>query len=108
MFMGHELCRYYKEKEFTSDFCFGKTVYVDEKGAARYGRVIGEVFVDGVSLNRALVENGFAWWYVQYAKKDTDLGVLQEAAKKAATGFGKRRRPWRLGCLGEGNRTKKV
>ena len=76
-----------KAKEFTADFCFGKTVRVDEKGTDRYGRVIGEVFVDGVSLNRALVENGFAWWYVQYAKKDADLGVLEEKARKAKKGL---------------------
>ena len=91
--MGHELGRYYKAKEFTADFCFGKTVHVDEKVTDRYGRVIGEVFVDRVSLNRALVENGFAWWYVQYAKKDTDLVILQEAAKKAGKGLWKEKAP---------------
>jgi len=80
-------------KQFTADFCFGKTVTVVEKSIDRYGRTIGEVFVDGKSLNRALVAEGMAWWYVQYAKKYTDLGVLQEAAKKAGKGLWKEKAP---------------
>lgn len=76
-----------RAKQFTSDFCFGKIVGVQEKEKDRYGRTVGEVFLpDGSSLNRELVRNGYAWWYKAYSK-DTSLGTLEAEARAARRGL---------------------
>lgn len=76
-----------KSKQFASDFCYGKKVTIVVDNIDFYGRTVAEVFVDGKSLNRAMVENGYAWWYQQYAKKDLDLKRLQEKAEREKRGL---------------------
>jgi len=61
------------------------TVKVKEKD--RYGRFVGEVFVDGRSVNRELARNGLAWWYEHYASGDLDLKRLCEQARGAKRGL---------------------
>lgn len=78
-------------KQFTSDFCFGKTVTVLHNGKKdRNGRVIGVVLNEqGENLNKALVQAGLAWHFVKYSDdasytqleteaRDTRLGLWQE------------------------------
>lgn len=51
-----------KAKQFTSTLVFGKSVTVQAVHRDRYGRTVGEVFLeDGRSLNRELVKAGLAW-----------------------------------------------
>jgi micrococcal nuclease len=77
-----------KAKQFTSAMVFGKQVRVVSFGSDRYGRTIGEVLlVGGSSLNKELVRNGFAWWYRQYAPKDTELQKLEAVARAAKLGL---------------------
>ena len=78
-----------RAKEFAAAFCFGKEVVVEVRSVDRYGRSIGEVRVPGeeLSLNRALVSAGLAWWYEQYAKNDRDLKERQEEARAAKRGL---------------------
>jgi micrococcal nuclease len=77
-----------KAKQFTSDQVFGKQVRVISHGADRYGRTIGEVLLEnGASLNKELVRNGFAWWYRQYAPKNTELQSLEQQARTARRGL---------------------
>jgi micrococcal nuclease len=77
-----------KAKQFTSDQVFGKQVRVISHGADRYGRTIGEVLLEnGASLNKELVRNGFAWWYRQYAPKNTELQSLEQQARTARLGL---------------------
>jgi endonuclease YncB( thermonuclease family) len=52
----------------------------------RYGRTIGRVFVGGVDVNAALVEQGAAWVYRRYAK-DPSLFRLEAQAKAAKRGL---------------------
>lgn len=54
-------------KQFVSDAVFGRDVVVDGRGADRYGRTLGDVLVNGRSLNRDLVAAGLAWHYVKYS-----------------------------------------
>ncbi|MDR1611739.1 MAG: thermonuclease family protein [Planctomycetota bacterium] len=49
--------------------CYGKTVGITELDVDRYGRVVALVEVDGVLVNRALVDNGMAWVYEKYCKQ---------------------------------------
>lgn len=56
-------------RKFLGQHAHGKTVTVHERGRDRYGRVVTLVEVDGVNLNRALVEAGLAWVYRHYCRE---------------------------------------
>ena len=58
-----------RAKQFTSSMVYGKTVEVETKDTDRYGRSVALIYVDGQSLNEALVKNGFAWVYRKYCKE---------------------------------------
>jgi endonuclease YncB( thermonuclease family) len=58
-----------RAKQFTSQMVYGKTVEVETKDTDRYGRSVALIFIDGQSLNEALVKNGFAWVYRKYCKE---------------------------------------
>ncbi len=58
-----------KAKQFTSGMVYGKTVEVETKDTDRYGRSVALIYIDGQSLNEALVKNGFAWVYRKYCKE---------------------------------------
>ncbi len=73
-------------KRFTSDFCYGKNVTLDQTDTDRYGRLVCEVFVDGKSLNLALVENGLAWHHTRYSD-DPDFAEAEEKAREAKIGL---------------------
>ena len=75
-----------KAKAFTSDLCFGKQVVVNWEKRDRYGRVLGEVLVDGKSVNQALLEAGMAWHYREYSK-DSELQRLEDDARAAKCGL---------------------
>lgn len=76
-----------RAKDFISSLVAGKVVTVRVEKIDRYGRSVGEVFLpDGRSLERLLVENGFAWWYRQYSR-DSSLGELEEKARAERRGL---------------------
>ncbi|MFB3061405.1 MAG: thermonuclease family protein [Candidatus Binatia bacterium] len=53
-----------RAEQLTSNLVFGKTVTVLVLDRDRYGRIVGEVFLNHRrSLNRELVKAGWAWWY---------------------------------------------
>ncbi len=79
-------------KAFASDFAFGKTALVKVSGKDRYGRFLGEVFVDGSSLNREIVRAGLAWHYKQYSK-DGSLAALEAEAHMLGKGLWKDAKP---------------
>ena len=58
-----------KAKKFTSGMVYGKTVEVETRDTDRYGHSVALIYVDGQSLNEALVKNGFAWVYRKYCKE---------------------------------------
>lgn len=61
-----------------------RTVRIDVTDTDRYGRLIGKVYRDSIYLNKALVDTGLAWHYVQYACKDSDLAEAQSSAIRNA------------------------
>lgn len=76
-----------KAKQFTSRLVGGQVVTVQVRTKDRYGRTVGEVFLeDGRSLNRELVKAGYAWWYKKYSD-DESLGQLELEAKEAKRGL---------------------
>jgi len=55
-------------KKQTSNLCFGKKVEIVEIDKDRYGRIIGEVYVDDMYLNLEIIKIGYAWHYKKYSK----------------------------------------
>jgi endonuclease YncB( thermonuclease family) len=75
-------------KRFTARHVERKTVTVELGDTDRYGRRVGTVMLtDGRNLNQLLVEQGYAWWYEAYAKKDVELARLQSEARAAERGL---------------------
>jgi endonuclease YncB( thermonuclease family) len=75
-------------KKFTSDFCFGKMVRVenDEK-FDRNQRLIAVVYNEnGINLNRQLVKAGLAWHYRKYSS-DQVYAQLEITARNNRTGL---------------------
>jgi micrococcal nuclease len=71
---------------------FGKTVEVVDEGKDRYGRWIGNVIIDGKSVNRQMVATGNAWHYAAYSQ-DTSLAALQQQAQSQKLGLWSRPNP---------------
>lgn len=74
-------------KKYVKDLLEGKPVMVMLTGEMTFGRVVGEVFFEGRSINRELVREGFGHWNEKYAKYDYDLRSLQQKAKDADKGL---------------------
>jgi endonuclease YncB( thermonuclease family) len=77
-----------RARQFTSEHVFGKPVKVVVRDRDRYGRLVGDVYLQsGWHLNHELLDAGLAWWYEQYAPKDTQLASLQHTAQRAKRGL---------------------
>lgn len=75
-----------EKRQALAAMVFQKRVTVAEAGRDRYGRVLGTVFVSGQNINAAMVEQGMAWVYRQYAK-DQVLFALEVDARKHGRGL---------------------
>lgn len=96
-----------RAKQFTSSLVFGKEARVIVRDTDRYGRLVGDVVVDGKILNHELVKEGLAWWYRQYAPNDAMLELLENEARVAKKGLWSQPKPiapwdFRRGAGGEG------
>ena len=81
-------------REFTNHFAMGKTVRVEVHDRDRYGRVVGEVFVDGKSLNAALADAGWAWAYRHYTEKFVSYEEKARAQHKGLWAHDNPVAPW--------------
>ncbi|HNY17677.1 MAG TPA: thermonuclease family protein [Treponemataceae bacterium] len=75
-----------KAKEYTASLIAGKAVSVTVTDRDRYGRFIGEIVLDGASVNASIVEAGYAWQYREYSK-DANLARLEREAREAKRGL---------------------
>lgn len=83
-----------RARQRTGDLAMGKTVTVRPVENDRFGRVVAEILLPGgASLNRRLVEEGLAWWFRQYARRDVELRLLEEKARDARRGLWADRQP---------------
>lgn len=76
-----------KAKDFLSSLIFGSTVTVKPTGKDIYGRTIARIYNADRDIGLAMIECGYAWWYKQYSKKETDYKRAQERAKKQQLGL---------------------
>lgn len=75
-------------KQAASALAFGKVVRVVPRDKDKYGRTVAVVYLpDGSNLNSELVRRGHAWWYKEYAPRETGLGALQEQARQSRRGL---------------------
>jgi micrococcal nuclease len=78
-----------------SELAYGKEVTLVGGKKDRYGRTVAGVLLPGgESLGRALIRDGFAWWYKEYSK-DPSLGALEEEARNEKRGLWKDELPVR-------------
>ena len=74
-------------KDFLSRLLLGKNVKVKERGTDQYGRVLGEVFLNGgISVNEELVKSGMAWVYKKYCKIPSYF-ALEKTARENRVGL---------------------
>jgi len=52
-----------------------------------YGRLVGQVDLEGNNINLAMVKGGHAWWYKQYAKSNHALAEAEADARAADIGL---------------------
>ena len=74
-------------KQAMSSLVFGKTVTVKPDKKDRYGRLLARVEIAGKDTSVKMVETGMAYWYQQYAKRDTELQSAQTKAQSAKLGI---------------------
>jgi endonuclease YncB( thermonuclease family) len=87
-----------KSKAALSALAFGKQAHVEVVDIDRYGRTVGEVFVDGIDVNREMVRAGYAWAYTKYSHT-TEIIELETSARAAKLGLwalpeNQREPPW--------------
>ena len=87
-----------KAKAALSALAFGKQARVEVVDIDRYGRTVGEVFVDGIDVNREMVREGYAWAYTKYSHT-AEIIELEDSARAANKGLwalpeSQREPPW--------------
>lgn len=70
-----------RAKQFASNLCFGKEVFLRKSGVDRYRRIIGEIILqDGINVNKEMVKSGMAWHFKKYSKNN-DYTLLEQYAR---------------------------
>jgi len=75
-----------KARQALSELIFQKDVIVIQTDTDRYGRIVGKVYQDKIYVNAAMVKEGAAWVYREYAE-DQSLFVLEKIARERKTGI---------------------
>jgi micrococcal nuclease len=99
-----------KTAKQVTNMILGKNVMYTSTGTDKYGRILANVVVDGISLDEHLVKKGWAWVYTQY-NTNTELPNLQTAAIGEGLGLwhcgiNKVCPPWIFRSLNKLNRVK--
>ena len=86
-----------------------KQVQIDSQAVDQYGRIVGQISVDGRNVNQEQVKRGMAWEYSHYHSDKTYIG-LQSDAQQSRRGLWSQASPqapwqWRRGQVtGEASR----
>lgn len=74
-------------KQFASNLCYGKIVKVVSNGKTdRYKRLIAEIYMDDICVNKELVKNGLAWHFIKYSD-DKEYAELEIYARQNKLGL---------------------
>jgi len=72
-----------KSKEYLEKLVFRKTVEVMSYGIDDYNRILGVVYLDGISINFEMVRSGLAEVYRGMPPKGFNITVYKEAEEEA-------------------------
>jgi endonuclease YncB( thermonuclease family) len=73
---------------FTKDLALDRSVIVIPHDIDRYGRTVAEIVLpDGRALNKEIVRAGYAWWYWEYDRSDSDMQKLEADARDNRMGL---------------------
>lgn len=75
-----------RARQQLGDKIHDKEVRIVWEKSDRYGRILGKVYFGDRWINREMVQDGFAWRYVQYSK-DPDLIKAEAEAREAKRGL---------------------
>ena len=56
-----------RSKEFLNNLVLNKKVFIKKINTDRYGRTVGEIFIDDINIQKLLVKNGYAKVFEKYA-----------------------------------------
>lgn len=74
-----------RSKEHLSKWVYNRTVLVEWNKRDRYGRIVGQVLIDGHDAGLEQVRAGMAWWYRAYSKEQKpEERELYERTEQAA------------------------
>ena len=71
-----------ESKRFLKKLIENKKVTLISEGKDRYGRTLGELFVNKDNINETMVKSGFAWVYDRYVKSSLLYSYQDEAKSK--------------------------
>lgn len=75
-----------RAKQSLSDLVFNKTVDVQVVDRDQYGRSVCRIFINGLDVNKAQLERGFAWHYKRY-DSNPEYSQAESAAKRQRLGL---------------------
>ena len=75
-----------RAKEAIAGKVFGKEVTINWKARDKYRRILGDVYLGERHINLEMVQEGWAWHYVQYSK-DALLAKAEKEAREAKRGL---------------------
>lgn len=84
-------------KKYLSDKILNKVVTISIKNTDMYGRSVGIIYLKKTNINILQVQEGNAWWYKAYDKKDKDTESAEEMARELKKGLWKDltpKEPW--------------
>lgn len=75
-----------RSKQALSSKVFGKLARIEPHGQDRYGRTIGDVFVDDRYINQEMIQDGWAWHYLKYSDS-AELADAEAEARRSSFGL---------------------
>lgn len=73
-------------KNSLSDMVFGKNVKVEIVDRDQYGRSVCRIILNGVDVNKAQLQRGFAWFYARYSD-DASYAAAERTARQQKLGL---------------------
>jgi endonuclease YncB( thermonuclease family) len=75
-----------RAKQEVSGLCFKKNVHVIQSGTDRYGRMLANIYLNDLCINKELLKRGMAWHFKKY-NSDAELAKLEIEARKEKIGL---------------------
>jgi endonuclease YncB( thermonuclease family) len=81
-----------KAKQYLSKLIKGKRVGIDFEKKDRYGRILGEVYLNNQFINLEMVKGGYAWNFDRFSR-DEDIMYAEDSARDLGIGLWQDKNP---------------